>query len=107
MAKLTPKDFRKEPTLPLLLEGETMTVGWDIPTRWAVDSDKRCWMDNAHGHKLDTCKVTELLKEVNYAQSKEVCQLFDFDPPKPPWYAEAIAEGWTPPKGKVYGFVQK
>lgn len=54
-------NFRGTPQLPIVASGEIWHIGWDIPTRWAVDSDDQWWMDNGHGHALTRCdkKVVE------------------------------------------------
>lgn len=44
--------FEKQPKLPLRNHGEIWHVGWDIPTRWAIDNSGQRWEDNAHGHNL-------------------------------------------------------
>lgn len=44
--------FEKKPELPLKSHGEIWHIGWDIPTRWAVDASDQRWEDNAHGHPL-------------------------------------------------------
>ena len=38
-------------------------MGWDIPTRWAVDQQGFPWMDNAHGHPLHPVTERTLLQE--------------------------------------------
>jgi hypothetical protein len=37
------------PALPLKALGKLWFTGWDIPTRYAVDADNNCFMDDAHG----------------------------------------------------------
>lgn len=43
------------PALPLIEQEEIWHEGWDIPTEYAIDGNKQCWMNNAHGGSL--CKV--------------------------------------------------
>lgn len=52
--------FETEPTLPLKNHGLTWDLGWDIPTRWALDNSDQFWEDNGHGHKL---------RKIDYKQS--------------------------------------
>ncbi len=44
--------FEKQPELPFQNHGEIWHIGWEIPTRWAVDASGQRWEDNAHGHPL-------------------------------------------------------
>lgn len=50
-----------EPTLPILTHGKIWHEGWDIPTRYCVDTDQQCWADNAHGHPLSKISKETLL----------------------------------------------
>ncbi len=52
-------EFENKPEFPLLECGETFTIGWDIPTRSAVDSSGQQWEDNGHGFQLK--KVDHLI----------------------------------------------
>ena len=49
------------PILPLLQQGEILILGWDIPIRYAIDADKQCWKDGAHGGALYKTEVKNLL----------------------------------------------
>jgi len=92
----------KIPALPLLAVGEAWFVGWDIPTRWAIDANKQCWKDNAHGHPLQPCSEQELLGE--YADDEcgrnTVRAYLGLSPEEPSWMRMARAAGWTPPEKK-------
>lgn len=50
-----------EPTLPIIKFGEIYHMGWDIPTRYCIDSIKQCWKDHAHGGNLLKTSERELL----------------------------------------------
>ena len=39
---------QRVPTLPWAAQGEYMTVGWDIPTKWGIDSTGELFMNNSH-----------------------------------------------------------
>lgn len=92
----------KVPALPLLAVGEAWFVGWDIPTRWAIDANKQCWKDNAHGYPLQPCSEQELLAE--YADDERgrntVRAYLGLAPEEPSWMRMARAAGWTPPEKK-------
>lgn len=60
------------PALPLLGYGELYSTGWDIPTRWAIDANKVCWMDDAHGHPLEKISSQELLCEAEQEVDKNM-----------------------------------
>ena len=49
------------PTLPLKAYNELWHKGWDIPTKYAIDANNRCWMDNAHGGFLYECSSNDLI----------------------------------------------
>jgi hypothetical protein len=58
---MKPLKFNGEPSLPLKASGEMWHRGWDIPTRWAIDANNQCWMDNAHGHPLELVTADTLI----------------------------------------------
>jgi len=91
------------PALPLLVHGEIQHVGWDIPTRYAIDGDRGCWMDNAHGHALMPVEKEELLQLAcnelrNDEDIERLHKILGVTPPEPGWMKEARAAGWRPPK---------
>lgn len=88
------------PALPLRGHGEIWTVGWDIPTRWAVDALGRAWADNAHGGAMDSCTPDSLLSEARESPNSLVTlhKLLGRKPPLPEWARAALSAGWTPPK---------
>ena len=85
------------PRQPLKLSGKQWHVGWDIPTKYAVDADGQCWRDYAHGGPLHRCSVHELMVELDYSERREVRLLLGLPAEDEPWMAEARAAGWTPP----------
>ena len=56
--------FDSIPKLPLKYHGQLWFKGWDIPTRFAIDTDGQWWMDNAHGHPLYKCTKKNVIDEV-------------------------------------------
>ena len=58
------------PVLPIKLYGELWHSGWDIPTRYAIDVNNKCWKDGAHGGFVTPCTVDELLGEAEDEQAK-------------------------------------
>lgn len=90
------------PALPLIMKGEAWTVGWDIPTRWAIDAHKKCWMDDAHGGSLNPVEegyLLSLLREDGRYSLNGVCTALGRKPPLPEWMSTALQAGWTPPDG--------
>lgn len=83
---------------PLKTSGHIWHVGWDIPTRYAVDSAGTVWMDNAHGGTLWPATAEEL---VCAAQSEEgrnhLRKILDLPATEPSWIEQARAAGWRPP----------
>lgn len=59
-----PMAFEGEPVLPIIA-GEVWHSGWDIPTRYAIDADNQCWMDNAHGHPSNKVSAKDFLNLFN------------------------------------------
>jgi hypothetical protein len=51
----------EKPVGSIKLKGQVLHKGWDIPSNWAIDSNKQCWKDNAHGATLNPCTTDELL----------------------------------------------
>lgn len=62
--------FEKRPKLPLQKHGYTWHVGWDIPTRWAIDDSGQRWEDNGHGHDL---KRKEKNMDLQVVDTDNVC----------------------------------
>lgn len=93
--------FYEEPVLPLKGCGQVWTVGWDIPTTWAIDAKNQCWMDDAHGSPMRQVEVRFLLGEASDTPAvvAEIRRLLGRKPQKPSWIASARAAGWTPPSG--------
>jgi hypothetical protein len=90
------------PSLPLKGHGGISHQGWDIPTRWAIDSANKCWADNAHGHSLHRVEEKELLgmarSEDAYALNS-MHRILGKKPPLPEWARTALSAGWTPAPG--------
>lgn len=85
--------------LPLRAQGESWSVGWDIPTRWAIDGAGQCWLDDAHGGLLVPCEqaaflraLSEDMPAVNAARAA-----LGLKPQRPSWISAARNAGWTPP----------
>lgn len=91
---LTFSSEQKLPSLPLLLQGKIWHEGWDIPTRWAIDSNKQCWMDEASGQSLKKVSRYRLL---NSSDELSIRQVLGVRPKMPDWAKAALANGWTPP----------
>jgi hypothetical protein len=88
----------KVPALPLRGNGLLWSTGWDIPTRWAIDAEGRCWMDNAHGHPLEVVDPKALIGDAEQESDKNhIRKLLGMEIPMPEWQRLAIAAGWTPP----------
>lgn len=98
-------DFEGEPKLDaagtLKRFGITFSVGWDIPTLWAIDYDNQCWANNAHGGNLERVDATRLFAELldDEAELAEARRLLGLKPQAPKWMASALAAGWVPPTG--------
>lgn len=91
----------RTPTLPWTKTGEYMTVGWDIPTRWGIDSAGELFMNDSHGGDPDhPVKYENLLKDIPKQRDRERLAAACGQPTPPPvWAEEALALGWTPPGG--------
>ncbi len=88
------------PTLPILDSGEVEHTGWDIPTRYAVDTGGGCWMDDAHGGCLCLVTTHELLSSVENEYDRDsIRRALGLKPELPGWIKMALAAGWTPPEG--------
>lgn len=88
------------PTLPLRERGEFHHEGWDIPTRWAIDGNGICWMDDAHGHALGRVSPRVLLAECsNEAEKRRLQGVLGLPIDRPSWVLTALRYGWTPPEG--------
>lgn len=94
----------KCPKLPLWEHGEIRHLGWDIPTRYAIDADRGCWIDNAHGHPLVPIEKKEFLHFIrselrdDEATIKRLHEVLEVDSPEPGWMKKARAAGWRPPE---------
>lgn len=88
------------PALPVKKHGKLWHEGWDIPTRYVIDANGQCWMDNAHGHAL--CKVAQEAL-VHVAESEEgqneLRRVLGLEVPMPAWARTALRAGWKPPEG--------
>ena len=95
------KNHETAPALPLRVQGEHWSVGWDIPTRWAIDANGQCYMDGAHGGAMCVTTKERLLKELGEDGDEEneavARASLGFKPRLPDWIATALAAGWTPP----------
>lgn len=91
--------YTDEPPARLIAKGEAWHVGWDIPTRWAIDEDLRCWADNGHGHPLFKRTTDEFLGlfEDEHERNRRRAEL-RLPPEEPSWMASARAAGWRPPE---------
>ena len=82
--------------------GEIWSIGWDIPTKWAIDEHGQCWMDNAHGHALEPVEQRVLLGEASGESDETVTKIYlalGRKPKAPSWARSALNAGWEPPKG--------
>ncbi len=94
--------FNNEPAIPLKAKGSVEHEGWDIPSRWAIDANDQCWLDDAHGHALAKTNIKDLYLEVDNQSRIIICSVLGLGTPKPTWYEQAIKLGWTPPEVKYY-----
>jgi len=94
--------YTGEPKLPILLEDEYDNRGWDIPTKYGVDSDFICWMNMAHGDACQPTTVQSLVEDMDKEGHEEkanvVRALCGVPLPEPKWMQQARAAGWTPPR---------
>ncbi len=88
------------PTLPLKTRGSIEHRGWDIPTRYAIDADGVCWMDNAHGHPLSRTTGDRLIANAeDESRRNAIRSALGIEFPMPEWAQIAKRAGWTPPEG--------
>lgn len=88
------------PALPLRERGAFRHEGWDIPTRWAIDANGVCWMDNAHGHPLGIVKPQILLGGCEReGERRRLQKVLGLPVDRPSWVKTALHYGWTPPEG--------
>lgn len=89
----------KVPALPLKRYGDMWHVGWDIPTRWAIDADNGCWMNDGHGGSMYPLEAPEHLVAAadTEEEQNDLRRLLGLEILPPAWHAQAIAEGWFPP----------
>ena len=98
-------DFAGSPKLDdkgeLKLFGTAYSVGWDIPTLWAVDHANVCWMNDAHGGHLVAVDVDGLMKELegDEVEKARARIALGLKPAAPMWMREARAAHWSPPFG--------
>lgn len=86
------------PKLPLKMKGKLWHTGWDIETKFAIDADDTCWMDNAHGHPLEPCLLRALLSCCDEeSQRDEIREVLGMPPEEPGWAQSARSKGWIPP----------
>ena len=95
-------EFFGEPVLnpfgELKAFGMAYSVGWDIPTLWAVDQSDSCWMNGAHGGQLHPCSFGALMNELENEQDRNrVRFLMGMKPLVSSWIKMALSAGWTPP----------
>jgi hypothetical protein len=92
-------EFEGIPKEPLRLFGRLWHVGWDIPTLFAVDQDRRCWMNGAHGGNLIEVEARRLLAECQEDDTirDQVRGALELKPGLPGWAATALKNGWVPP----------
>lgn len=84
---------QEAPVPPVLLAGRTWHEGWDIPTRWAIDSNRVVWADNAHGHPLERVDSVPFEEQ----DRADVRAIFGKKPKRPAWIQAARSHGWKPP----------
>lgn len=102
--RLSASDFSpgsEGPVLPLRAEGEIWHVGWDIPSRWAVDADGRVFLDaSAHGGWLYESSFDIAIAHAEVSgdpgTGAELRRLAGRRQRLPEWAAEALRRGWTP-----------
>ena len=92
-------DGKHIPALPLKknMYGTLWHIGWDIPTNYVIDSDNKCWADDAHGHALQHVKSHTLLSLAkNQADKNKIRSLLGMRPAMPEWAKTALKHEWTP-----------
>lgn len=98
-------DFAGKPALndkgELKLFGMAYSVGWDIPTLWAIDQDNHCWANDAYGGVLCQITVDQLMNELvdDEADKARARITLGLKPAAPMWMRAARGAGWSPPFG--------
>ena len=95
-------EFYIEDKVPAKIKhsGEIWHNGWDCPTRWAIDENLQCWMNDAHGHALEPVNKKILLQEEqDEIRRNRLRRFLNMKPEMPEWIKTALAEKWIPPKG--------
>ncbi len=102
MKELQFNEERKRVVKPLKTFGQYDNRGWDIPTRYAVDAEDQCWMDNAHGFPLEPTEAAVLLADMEAEGAEMLANIvrtaLGLKEEEPQWMRQARAAGWTPPK---------
>jgi len=90
--------FSESPALPLEIAGEAWFEGWEIPMVFAIDANKQCWKDNAHGGCLEKCVSREhlIVSLRDIEQRNLVRQVVGMKPEPMPWVLEALKANWSP-----------
>jgi len=79
------KLYVKPPVEPLRAVGEAWSVGWDIPTMWAVDGAGDAWKNDAHGGDVHRVSKESLLSEFDgWAERVNMCKFMDLPIPEHP-----------------------
>jgi len=92
----------KVPALPLLESGKFWYMGWDIPTPYAIDANKQCWMGGGHGEALVPVTAERIIEESGAdTDNDRLCKLLGVEPPMAEWQKKALAAGWTPPEKRT------
>jgi hypothetical protein len=86
---------------PLVASGQYMTLGWDIPTYWAVLEGGIALMSNGHGSRLERVDPSQLLNDAadNLVSLGRIRKALGMKPPLPQWVRLARENGWVPPAG--------
>lgn len=93
-------DFNGAAAFPRILSGKTWHAGWNIPTLWAIDSNKQCWANDAHGGAIKKVTEARLLSEISDQYQRDaIRKILGKKPELPIWVKFARVHGWTPPTG--------
>lgn len=85
------------PLLPLKQTGKLWHTGWDLPTRWAIDANNQCWMNDAHGNCLELVSSDTLISTGETEDERNgIRHVLGLLPEEPGWMAQARAAGWAP-----------
>lgn len=73
-AKQLGLNFSKEPDYPIKATGEISILNWEIPVKYAIDSNGVCWMDDGHGGSLLKVSKKDLQRTIRNQLDKAQSQ---------------------------------